>query len=308
MAGSFCDCDSGGKNTGKPQSGCLPIMRVTTGQFILSAFGSDGTLNKIPAGQDLDAAYLSTKLNEPDARDRWFPVTKYEQVDDVTADPKTEEFPSGKTVIVQEGPTTFKGFIVGKDSIIYPALKSYSCIDSAVFNFDKESNLAYYKADDSGDKFPLRIASDTFWSRKIKSTDETIVKAEVNFQYALFQDDAKIDVLLASDIEADLPNAEGLLDVFGVESTVPATTSTTAQLTLTTSYNTLIGGLQTADFTLLDATTQTPIVLTSATETGVGTGVYDFLFPTNAGIDLEFDVVALGFDGDTLKELVVTTP
>lgn len=303
----FCDCGTGLDNTGKPKFGCLPIMAVTTRQIIMSTYASDGTLNFIPDAQVLDQTYLDGKINEALWQDRWFIVDKYQNVEDVTGDPKTEEFPSGISVIVQDGVTSFKGFLTGDDSILYPRLKSYGCASISVFNIDKTGNIAYHKLDDSGDKYPLLIADNTFWTRPIKATDETIPKAEVNFQYDQSRNDANNDVLFATDITADLANAGGLLNVNG-EITTTATT-TEVSLLLTTDYQTVITGLLTADFECFNVTTQLAVTITSATENPVASGIYDIvLSAAQASAILEFDVVKLGFDGDSLKELEVPTP
>lgn len=277
-----CNCNLSYANTGS--ANCKQLMNVARKLFIVPTYDSTGTYNKIAAGDTLNLSYFTGKINQADATKRWYPTGLIDNVEDVRAEPLMESLNSGKQIFVREGVRTFKGIIVEESNIIIDKYKAFQCKEFSAFIIDKDGNLIGNY--DGTDLYPIKIENETFNPTLVKTTDTTVQKIHLSFEFDISELDEDLRMVTAAEAGTNLLNLSGLLDV-NCATSAPGQTTVTATLTLDYgSFKTpiLVTGLLAADFALYNITDAAAI--TGFTTTESSTGVYVFTFTSQTVADV----------------------
>lgn len=303
---TVCDCNATLGNVGLPN--CVNIPNVTYKLIITPTYDSTGARNKITTTDTLDQTYFDDRLNAgrsgatlTDANQRWFPIGAFKNVEDTRGEDVTESFNDGDIAFIQEGTRTFTGVIIDKPSpTLLGKMKSWRCSNISAYIVDIDGNL-YGNGEDADTLYPIRINSESWSPKFMKTADATVAKIQVDFSYSKDEADEDIKMIMADETTPDVRDLSGLQDVTAVISSI-TTTGFTA--TLTGSYGSAvtankIKGLVLADFDLNEITpTPGSITITSVTESS--DGVYDFVIPAETSGDaLELDLQKNGFEMTT---------
>ena len=297
---ALCNCDVAIGNTGRP--GCIQLLDVTQFLFLMHTTAADGTRNGIPVNTEVDQAYITARINDPDETKRWYPTLKLSTVEDVRAEPVTQEI-DGKTFILREGTRTFKGSAVRASYVYLSKLKGAECAQISCFNADGQNRLSGTVSEDGLNFYPHLIEEGTFHVSLVKPTREAVQQVDMMFAYSEYELDEKIDMFATSANFAEIAASGGLIDAFA-EVTAITTTGFTAELT--SEYGTVnnphhIQGLKAAGFAIQNRTTSTAVVPTTVTETGKG--IYAIAFAAQAVGDVL--VITSGRSGLFMDFLVV---
>ncbi len=296
-----CSCDVVLGNTGLPS--CVPIPDVSKRLIFVPLFATDGTRNEYAASTTFNEAFFTARVNDTDASKRWYPTGDIENIEDSRADAIIETFNSGKKAFIQQGSRTFKGVIVNGMPELLDKLDNNGCSRFGALVVDKVGNLICNGNSKEGYIRPIEIDKDSWYPRYVKPTDQNTGKIELNFDWAITEDDANLRILSADDLVSyDIFDLEGLVDLYPQDAT--NITNTTFKTVIKTSYgsvkNPVLGeGFIAADFSLRDSTTLVAKTITSVTEAPDGT--YAFVFPYAVdGIELELRMDKDGFEMQSL--------
>jgi len=274
-----CPCNVSFGNTGK--ANCEPIQDVTAKLIFVRTFADDGTKNAIPVGTEVDDAYITARLNDPDVSKRWYPSRRLVSVEDVRGDNTTESI-DGVDYITDKGQRTFVGFSPKTDSVYLGKIAQGECGQFSVFTVDKSNRIIGETSTDGLNLYPVAIEEGTYYTRLVKTTQATVQKTEIGFTYSILANDADLRMILAT---GDILGATGLLDVNAANSG-ESTTGFVSVLTLDYGYygaNLAVVGWLLADFALYNVTQDTAVVITSVTEAPDGT--YTFVIPAQTAAD-----------------------
>ena len=298
-----CNCNLSFANTGSV--GCKLLMAVARKLILVPTYDSTGAMNKIAAGDTLDASYFSGKINETDPTKRWYPTGLIDNIEDVRAEPIMETLASQKKLFVQDGIRSFKGIIVEESNILIDKYLAFQCKDFSAFIVDKERNLI--GSFDGTDFYPVQIDKDTFYAMLVKTTDTTVQKIQVQFEFSRTERDEDLRMIAESEMGGvNVLNLSGLLDV---NAAISGASTTGFVAVLTTDYGTFktpinVVGWVKADFTLYNETTHAPITITSVTEAPDGT--YTFVIPAQSSYDvLTLSATKTGYE---FPDTTVTIP
>lgn len=287
-----CECNSSLGNLGTP--GCQPLAKVAKKEFFVPIYDSTGALNKIDLSVAFDQSVLDALLDNTDASKRWYPTTLIEAVTSERGESVFDEAPSGNKDFVKQGNRSESYEIRNQAGAYKTELDKARCFEVAKYVVDIDGSLTGMiiptaNSTDDGFLYPIKIDNSSFDVNMNMATDSTVAKLVVSYDYAQSEDDANLRTIAGADITADLLGSKGLIDVYATYSAI-TTTSFTVQLNFSYgSQNNLIAdsGLIITDFVLAELTpTPGAIVITSVTETGTGTGIYDFVFPAATSADV----------------------
>lgn len=296
-----CKCDAGLSNTG---TACTPLMQVTKKVILVPLFNSTGARNKVDlTGGPFDQTFFDNLVNDADVQDRWFPLPELKNVADTRGDVITEEFEDGTKAFIREGERSFTGWFVKGTPQLKGKIEAARCVELGVYLVDKDGNLIGM-IDSTGDNlFPIRIEENSVSAKLIWTTDKSIQKLELMFNFHPDEKDANLRMISCNELDFDILQLRGLLDIHSEYSSI-STTGFTAKLF--TEYGTPITpvvdpGLIITDFALQNLTTALPVTILTLTENPDGTYAFTFaaqssadeleLTPTKNGRDYT-DVVA----------------
>jgi hypothetical protein len=272
-----CNCNISLSNTGV--SSCKSIMSVAKKLILVPIYSDAGDRNAIDLVNDIiDSVYFSNKVNEADSSKRWYPLPLIDNVEDTKADPIVEGLNSGQNIIVQDGTRTFTGVLVKQSTEFLKKLQIFKCSNIGVYVIDKEGQLIGTISDDGTKLYPTLIDANTLDIRLMKSTDSTVQKLMVSFEFDQTENDAELSLLSRDEVGTNLLLLDGLIDVNLTTSNITQTGVTvTAILDYGTAKNKLKQkGLTSTDFTIYNVTDSAPVVVASSTETS--DGIYDITF------------------------------
>jgi hypothetical protein len=211
MAG--CNCNAGLGNTGRP--GCVPIQSVTSKLIMVPLRANDGTLNGIDLNAPLPT--WSSLVNEVDASKRWFPLPLFENVEMPKADSQFEEANSGRMAFLREGKRSFTGELWGEDSTptLLGKMKAGRCVEFGVYVVDVTGNLVGSKV--GGYLYPIPVDEQSWDPRFMFSTDSTVQKIMLGFDFDRLFDDSTMYMITAGEAGLDFNSLSGLIDVNLVE-------------------------------------------------------------------------------------------
>ena len=273
-----CNCATTFSNTGTPS--CMLAIKDTRKLIIVPTYGSDGSLNKIAAGDTLNQTYFDNKINAVDPLDRWYPLPLLKYVEDTKAENNYETPPDGSKIFVSEGIRSFKAAFMFTSITFLSNLKAFGCNKISVFEIDADTNLI--GSTDGTDFYPRKVADQTFTSMLQKAKVKTeIGKIMIGFDIDETEEDEDLSIITSTEADCDFMLLNGLLDTNIAISGVGATAFTA---TMTLDFGTFKTkdpdvGHEKADFALDKS--GTPVTITSVTEST--DGVYTFVVPTCTG-------------------------
>ena len=232
-----CTCGTGGRNTGQPN--CVPTIKSTSRQVIMRSYANDGTRNSIKktdfVNGVLPETFIDEKLNEPDSSKRWYLTSKINNITDVRADPVTFDI-DGVPFITGKGPRTFVGsFYSNLGSPTYAGvLNSFSCFQNGKFDISVEG--AIVGTDGGEELFPTAIQTGTLNAAVVKASKTEPNSVVITYAIDELEKDENLIQIGAGQIEADLLNKRGLIDVVGEGLTTPVITPTTVRLDMSFIY------------------------------------------------------------------------
>jgi len=307
---SSCDCNVTLSNTGTP--GCMPIQDVAKRLILVPMFDSSNDANRIPVGTIPADSAIRALINQADDKKRFYPLPEMENVTNERGDPISEDFPSGKNVKIRNGVKTFTGQMLSLGGDYAKQIEGFGCSNMGAYIVDSQGNLI---GDGSNPAYlaPLSIDQETWDVRTMDTTDTTIAKIQLGFQWSISVKDSDVRMLLASDFLTDVDwlAYDGLLDLYGT--LTETATTTVAVMKITNGFGSLANpgiasGLEVGDFDLTEITPNPgPVSISSVLESPKGT--YTITYPTESGGDvlsLSIKATTLGFDDTALKAVVIT--
>lgn len=305
-----CECNVGLSNTGTPN--CQPIADVTKRLILVPYYTNAGAINEIDVNAvTFNSAFFLGKTQNADKSIRWFPTPDIENIEDVRADAVFESLNSGKNIFIQQGVRTFTGVIIKQSPEYLAKLESAGCVKLGAFIIDKGGNLIGNGGSSAGMLRPIKIDNNTFYPRLEKSSDTTIQKIQINFEWDIAEQDSNIRMVAAADMSYDLFNLTGLIDIYG--ETPTNVTTTGFEMDLNVNYGSMKNiitakGLVLANFTLFNITDNAAVTITSVTESP--DGHYAFAFAAQTSGDVLRLTVALttGYDSTELAKVAITIP
>jgi len=309
---TVCDCNASLGNSGVPN--CVYIPNVTYKMFVTPTFDSTGAKNFIDTTATLDATFFDDLLNagrsgatNTDEKQRIYPIGAFKNVEDVRGDDVTESFNDNSTAFIQEGTRTFTGIIIDRPSpTLLGKMKSWRCSQISAYIIDIDGNI-YGNGSESGKLYPIRLDSETWSPKFMKTADATVAKIQLDFTYAKDEADEDIKMILADETTPDVRDLNGLIDVNAGAATSISTTGFTTELTFdygSAVSSQLFKGAVLADFDLYNETATATVVITSVTENPDGT--YAFVIPAQTSSDVM--TLNLQKDGFEMTALSITIP
>ena len=278
---AFKCCGGVTQNTGIPSKQFVISSGVKLVKVRMVA--DDGTPNSVASTDTINKAYVDALLQNADPSKRWYPIGTFENVDDVRADPTTETFNSGASAVTSQGVRTYTGWLLNYSPAYLKVLQSFSCEDFGFYVIDECGQLIGEQSKDCTELFPIRVNAASWNPTLIKFTPVAVGKVQVTFEYDQLVNDADLALVPESDIadDIDLRKITGLKQLKIVTSGI-SQTGWTANITVGDgSFGGIpAGGLVTASFQAFNETDQAAIAITSVTETGVDTGIYAFVIPS----------------------------
>jgi len=314
MAAS-CDCNVTLSNTGTP--GCMPIQDVAKRLILVPMVDSSNNPNRLIVATDYDNTLIEAFINEADDKKRFYPLPEMENVTNERGDPISEDFPSGKNVKIRDGVKTFSGQMLSLSGDYAKQIIGFGCSNMGAYIVDAQGNLI----GDGSDPlylYPLSIDQETWDVRTMDTTDTTIAKIQLGFQWSISVKDSDVRMLLSTDFASDVDwlSYNGLLDLSGTVASSPAVTSSTFDMKITNGFGSLKNpgtakGLVLASFVLNQLTPSTGVIsIVSVTESSVTPGLYSFVIPVTAGATMSLSIATAtqGFDDAKLEAAIITTP
>lgn len=292
-------------NTGA--SACRPVAKTTTKIIYTSTYGSDGTLNKIASGQSVDAAYVTSKLNEANVLNRWLP--SYDELNAVTnvrAETTFATKEDGSKTRLFQGIKAFTAEEWSMSSVYYGEVKALSCGQMSAYLVDVDGQLRGIKHDTTGDVYPIKISKGSFDPNYLDPTASETEKVIHSFDWSKSEKDEDLRVITSA-ADVDLTDIKGLAPIESVNSAITTAGFTVA---LTSIYGAVLSGLVLGDFAANELTPNPgAVAITSAVETGT-TGVYTIVFttPATAADTIELVVTKEGFEFSAVQANIVTIP
>lgn len=278
----LCNCNLGIGNTGVP--GCVSLFDITRSGFFMYTYASDGTRNSIALGDVVDGAYITARINDPDPSKRWYPTLKLSMVEDVRADPQTQDI-DGVAYITKEGIRTFKAQGIRQSHVYMAKIKGIECGQISVFCGDAQNRLSGRVSEDGTEFYPHMIEQGTAHVTFVKPTSTTAQSVNIAWTYSELERDEDLDLYETTADFAGIAATGGLLDAYAAVSAI-STTGFAAKITHeygTANNPGTVRGLKLADFSLYNVTDAASVAITSVTETPAGN--YVFVIPAQTSAD-----------------------
>lgn len=217
-----CSCNESLSNTG--QTNCQPLFKVAKKLIFVPTYDGTGALNKLAVGTLFTPSLLTAKLNHATKASRWYPSPDLENVGGDRAESVFDTAPSGKKSFVKKGVRTMSFEIWDEGTEYLYQLEALRCTDVSVYVVDNEGNIrGTVPSTEDGFLYPIKIDKASFDAKPIFATDTTVEKLAVQFDWEQSESDAQLRMITATDMTADLLNAEGLLDISIEYSTITQT-------------------------------------------------------------------------------------
>lgn len=313
---SNCTCATSAQNLGIPN--CEERIKYAAGIIIVSMNDDAGVANAIANGTTLNSGVVTTKLNLPDASQRWFLIKNIknaiiaERSEDVN-----ETFEDGSSKFIEEGVATSSFIIASQSPTMVGKLKSHRCNKNGFYFYDKDGKLFGIK-DTGGNLYPIAIEDETWSVKAAYPTATTGYNIPVTFKWRKDMADEDLGYW-DNTVNWSLSTVTSILDVNVVVSNESLTGFT---LTLTSDFGAVNGALPIEGLVITDfissvggatskirKTNNTPadVSITSVTESA--DGVYDFVIPTaTTGDILQPKAIKNGFDFSNLLDVTVVIP
>lgn len=257
-----CVCGIGLSNLGTPD--CIKQVGRPHKFIFNETKDSTGVFNKIASADVVNQLYVDGLIEELDLSKRWYLSPVVKNFLSTKADSVYQTFDDGTRSFLREGLRTFEGMFDKADSTFLKYLNSVNCANSSFYIITDNGNILGYTKDDSGDVYPIPV------SLLVNILNLKTGDANQNVSFSLDIPLTVIDSQIATvyDIDADLVDAEGLIQLKAVAST-PVALGYTLQLNNGGAFGSTIGytGLTVIDLVAYNVTTDSPAVVASVTAT-----------------------------------------
>ena len=280
--GNLCVCGQGKQNLGL--SGCPDLMKIARRLIIVPELDASGAKNELANVAAVTKAALQAKFDETEIDDRFFALDIMENVENLRADTKFQEFDSGSKAKIEDGIKQFTGFLVNRNTVLLEKLQSWGCQKFGVYIIDKSGNFIYFT--DSSTKLlvqPLMVQEKSWDAQYISATEGETSMIKITFDFRFTMADKYIRYIPVESLDFDGLGSDlySLIDVNGAYSGISQTGVT---LTLTDDYGLPVKNLLTGDFALYNNTTLAAVIITGFTESA--DGVYDMVFASQTVADV----------------------
>jgi hypothetical protein len=308
---SLCSCGVSLQNTGTPN--CIPVFGVTKQLILVPLIADDGTDNFIDPTDTLDSAYFTALINQSDDSKRWYPVGPFKNVTGERADPLMEAFDDGSQKFIRQGVRNFSGMILRGGPELLNQLNSNRCSSFGVFMIDSDGSLYGKVKNNDGYLYPIEVQADAFYGKLVFTTDTTIQKIMLAFQYGVDEKDEDLRMILATSITGiNLARVNGLINAYV---RVVSCGQTSLVIDVYNKYGDFINGspvkgLLVADFAsstsgtgskIRNTTDGTDVTISSVTESTTTPGQYTLAYTSQTVSDvLQPYIKKNGFDGSTM--------
>ena len=297
-----CKCDSGASNTGFD---CTNLGGQTRLSFLMNKTKKDGSPNGIDFATDavdgvIPASVIEAKINDPIPEDRWFPVGKFENVEDVRSEIVVQTFNSGNSAKIKDGIRTFSAALIKMAPNYVETLESFGCQkDVAVMHVDLEGSLIGESLDGNFLR-PIKIDSNTISAILVKTSDTEVSYITFSYAYAQTTQDGNLSMITADGFDIDLTNVRGLLQGSAV---INLANETSISVTASVVYGNVINGglkvedLELADFVLDNITQTASVTIDSIDNTTANIGKYILNYSSGVatGDDLQLAIKKNGY-------------
>lgn len=313
MTCQSCSCNVSLSNTG---SACTPIMQVTKQLILVPKYDNDGDRNKVLFTDVLNQAYFTALINQADPTKRWYPLPELKNIEDVRGDNIIETFEDQSSVFIQEGARTFSGLMIASigsgagSAQLKGKIESFRCTEFGAYHIDKNGNLIGSLTEDGLGLYPIDIDPQSLSAMLMKTTDTTIQKLNIRFNYSTLECDENLRMIAASELGgANLLGLRGLITVYPEYSNIDNTTFTAK---LYTDFGTpanpvVVKGLVAADFALFNVDDNASVTIVSVTESPDGTYVFTFASQDN-GEELRLTPTKNGYDFNPVVTDLIPMP
>lgn len=290
-----CNCDITLNNTGTPS--CTPIMGVGVKPVMVPLTADDGTANVITiASYTGSQAEWDARTENVDRSKRYYALPEFKNVEDVKGDTIFESFNDTSNLFVQEGTRTYTGVLPNQAPTLLGNLKDAKCTKFGLFIIDDCGNLIGNISSDGLSLEPVPVDQNTWNPILVKSTDTTVQKIQLSFEFSRLTKDEDLRIIKASDSEISLLGLDGLVDL---EASFATITATGAFATVTydrgEAAQVPFTGALVGDWTLFNKTTQLVVAVATADEAPDGTYEVTYLAQTAADI-LQLSIIKDGFE------------
>jgi len=308
---ALCSCGVSLQNTGTPN--CIPVFGVTKQLILVPLIANDGTENSIDPTDTLDSAYVTALINQADDSKRWYPVGPLKNVAGERADALMETFEDGSKVFIRQGVRSFTGLVLKGGPELLNQLNSNRCSSFGAFMIDSNGSLYGKVKNDDGMLYPVEIQADSFYNKLMFTTDTTIQKIMISFEFGIDERDEDLRMILSSSFTGvNLANVRGLINAYV---RVVSTGQTSMVVDVYNKYGDFINGspvegLLIADFAssvtetgskIRNTTDGADVTLTTVTESTSQAGRYTLAYTSQTVSDvLQPYVKKNGLDGTTM--------
>jgi hypothetical protein len=316
---AVCSCNVTLSNTGVP--GCQPLTSVAERLILVPMRDGSNIRNGIDLSAIPDNAGILALINASDSTQRYYPIPEMENVTNERAEPITEEAPSGTVAKIRNGVKTFSGEIWFQGATFAGFVEAFGCSTMGAYIIDADGKVIGDKSV-SGYLYPLEIKMPTWDVRTIDTTDTTVAKVTVSFQWSDRISDQDVGFMNGSDFGSDVDwlSYNGLINLYGTQTALPSSDGTNTTFTMKI-YNAFgsVANQQvesnlntdptTGDLVLQNVTSGSPIVPNSIVQST--SGEYTFEFPdqnTSDNVSVRIRSTTNGYDDTSLRAVTNTMP
>lgn len=267
-----CTCSSPFSNLGS--NPCKDLRKVARRFILVPQVDSTGAKNELPSLASVDKATLQAKFDNTTIADRWFPTPEFENVESAQADPKVQEFASGRKIEVSEGVRTMSVHFPLQGAQWFGKLRDYKCIKMAFYMVDADGNFIYSDCD--GVVCPIKIEFGSMNVQYLEATEDEVSMVKLTFDVKKSEDEALQKVIPASDLDFDALDESDIYSLWDGVHVSSLTSDSGFTSKIDTDFGTKIGGLLQTDFTLFNVTTALAVTITGMTESPAGTYAFTF--------------------------------
>jgi hypothetical protein len=314
---ALCSCGVSLLNTGRPN--CIPIFGVTKQLVLVPMIADDGTENSIDPTTTLNSAYFTALINQADDSKRWYPTGAMKNVSGERADPITESFEDGSKIFIRQGVRNFSGLLLKGGPVLLNQLNSNRCSTFGVYMIDSDGSIYGKVKNSDGLLFPIEVQAASFNGKLVFTTDTTVEKIMLGFEWGVDERDEDLRMIQATSITGiNLSTASGLIDAY---CEVVSCSQTSMELRVFNQYGNMvtgspIEGLLVADFVssvtataskIRNTTDSADVTITSVTESTTTPGTYTLAYASQTVADVLQPLVKKnGLDGATMIGTVGT--